>query len=136
MNFNFYIIKRGREYNFETYVDSGYDGDEFTSKLDFGSIMMYSAYAFSANGEPTITKKDGSLYSAQRSALSSGDIQGINSMYGTSSSGGTETNYINGEYYTIAGLTVLRSWGLWYYYSDNLGWREVKLTDAGYWTYA
>ncbi|MEO2063012.1 MAG: M12 family metallopeptidase [Christiangramia sp.] len=129
-------IKSGREYNFETYVDSGYDGDEFTSKLDFGSIMMYSAYAFSANGEPTITKKDGSLYSAQRSALSSGDIQGINSMYGTSSSGGTETNYINGEYYTIAGLTVLRSWGLWYYYSDNLGWREVKLTDAGYWTYA
>lgn len=125
-------IQNGREYNFQTYQDSGYDGDEFTTNLDFGSIMMYSPYAFSSNGEPTITRKDGSLYSVQRSALSNGDIQGANSMY--SSSGSTGTSYINGEYYTIAGLTVLRSWDMWYYNSPSMGWRQVELVD-GYWSY-
>lgn len=128
-------IQSGREYNFETYSDGGYDGDEFTTNLDFGSIMMYSPYAFSSNGQPTITKKDGSTYSVQRSALSGGDVQGVNSMYSSSGGSTTEPSYINGEYYTIAGLTVLRSWGLWYYYSPVLGWREVVLID-GYWNYA
>ena len=126
-------IKSGREYNFQTYQEGGYDGNEFTTNLDFGSIMMYSPYAFSSNGQPTITKKDGSTYSVQRSALSSGDIQGANSMYPSSSGGSTGTSYINGEYYTIEGLTVLRNWDRWYYYSSR-GWREVELRD-GIWYY-
>lgn len=127
-------IKSGREYNFQTYAESGYDGKEFTTNLDFGSIMMYSPYAFSSNGQPTITKKDGSTYSVQRSALSSGDVQGANSIYSSSSGGSTETSYINGEYYTISGLTVLRSWGLWYYNSPSMGWKQVELVN-GYWSY-
>ena len=124
-------IQSGREYNFETYETGGYDGKEFTTNLDFGSIMMYSPYAFSSNGQPTITRANGSIYSVQRSALSSGDINGVNSMYSSSSI--TVPTYINGEYYTIAGLRVLRNWDRWYYYSSR-GWREVALKD-GYWYY-
>lgn len=50
----------------------GFDRGNF----DFGSIMMYSSTAFSTNNLPTITKKDGSTFTVQRSALSSGDITG------------------------------------------------------------
>ena len=126
-------IQSGREYNFETYVEAGYDGDEFTTTLDFGSIMMYSAYSFSQNGQPTITRKDGSLYGAQRSALSDGDVKGINSMY-PSSTTTTTPSYVNGEYYTINGLTVLRYSNAWFYYG-KYGWREVRLFN-GYWYWA
>ncbi|MDX1701588.1 MAG: M12 family metallopeptidase, partial [Melioribacteraceae bacterium] len=126
-------IQSGREYNFETYADAGYDGDEFTTNLDFGSIMLYSPYSFSSNGEPTITRKDGSLYGAQRSGLSSGDIQGVNSIYPSGGDGG-EPNYINGEYYTINGLTVLRYYDVWWYETRYGGLKAVKLIDGNwYW---
>jgi len=150
---NFQNIASGAEHNFRTYEESGYDGSEFTSTLDFGSIMMYSSYSFSANGQPTIVKKDGSTYSAQRSALSNGDVEGIFSMYpGEAPTGGTteppttnpeptptipeptnpEPTYINGEYYTIAGLTVLRKKDSWFYKKDRGGWQEVVLIDGSW----
>ena len=125
-------IQSGREYNFETYVDAGYDGKEFTTNLDFGSIMMYSPYSFSSNGEPTITRKDGSLYSAQRSALSSGDITGANSIY--SSGGESGSNYVNGEFYTVHGLTVLYYFGDFYYQHSRYGWLKVEYVN-GAWRY-
>ncbi|MFD2187069.1 M12 family metallopeptidase [Aquimarina celericrescens] len=78
---NFQNIQSGREFNFQTYVQQGYDGDEYTGSLDFGSIMLYGSYAFSANGQPTIVRKNGSTYNAQRNGLSSGDIAGIGIMY-------------------------------------------------------
>ncbi len=125
-------IQSGRDYNFETYASAGYDGDEFTTSLDFSSIMMYSPYSFSNNGEPTITKRDGSLYSVQRSELSSGDIKGANAMYSGGSGGGTP-DYVNGEEYTIEGLTVLRYNDKWYYYT-RWGWRQVELNNGTwYW---
>lgn len=74
-------ISGGTEHNFQTYVERGNDGAEYTSSLDFGSIMMYSSYAFSKNGQPTITKKDGSTFTTQRNGLSADDIQGVNQMY-------------------------------------------------------
>ncbi|CAL67024.1 M12 family metallopeptidase [Christiangramia forsetii] len=129
---HFENIQSGRGYNFETYASAGYDGEEFTTNLDFGSIMMYSPYSFSKNGEPTITRADGSLYSAQRSSLSSGDVQGVNSMY-PSTDGGSETNYINGEYYTINGLTVMYYYDYWYYESP-FGLKRVELI-RGNWFY-
>ncbi len=128
---NWNNIQSGREHNFKTYEESGFDGDEFTSNLDFGSIMMYGPYSFSSNGEPTIVKANGSLYSAQRSSLSAGDNQGVNTMY---PEGSTEPTYINGEYYTLYGLRVLRYYDTWYYRSRT-GWKEVKLVD-GNWYYA
>lgn len=78
---NFQNIQANRDFNFKTYSQQGYDGDEYTSSLDFNSIMLYGSYAFSANGQPTIVKKNGSTYNAQRNGLSSGDIAGIKTMY-------------------------------------------------------
>lgn len=128
-------IQSGREYNFRTYQTNGYDGDEFTTNLDFGSIMMYSPYSFSSNGQPTITKKDGSIYNAQRNALSNGDIEGANAMYPSGSSETTTPTYVNGEYYTIEGLTVLRYYNQWYYNMGYYGWKRVVLKD-GIWYFA
>ena len=133
---NYANIQSGREHNFNTYEESGYDGDEFTSNLDFGSIMLYSSYSFSSNGQPTIVKVDGSTFSVQRNALSSGDKTGINVMY---PSGGTTEpvapTYTNGEYYTISGLRVLRHNDLWYYYSRIYGWKVVEVINNR-WYYA
>jgi hypothetical protein len=49
---------------------------------------MYPSNAFSMNGQPTITKVDGSSYTAQRNALSPGDIAIIKVMYPVASSSG------------------------------------------------
>lgn len=49
--------------------------------LDFGSIMMYSSFAFSSNGQPTITKKDGSTFTTQRNGLSTNDISIVKTKY-------------------------------------------------------
>lgn len=128
-------IQSGREYNFQTYSEGGYDGNEFTTSLDFSSIMMYSAYAFSKNGQPTITRTNGSTYSAQRSALSSGDKDGIGSMYPSSGGGEpTSPSYINGEYYTISGVTVFRYNDKWYFYT-RYGWKRILLNE-GVWYWA
>ncbi|TDN87556.1 astacin (peptidase family M12A) [Salegentibacter sp. 24] len=125
---NFDNIRSGTEHNFHTYETSGFDGNEFTSSLDFGSIMMYGPYSFSANGEPTITRTNGSTYQVQRSALSSGDIAGVKAMYPEE---GAKPTYINGEYYTLNGLTVLRNYDRWYY-NSKWGWKEVEI-KYGYW---
>lgn len=129
---NYQNIQSGREHNFKTYEEMGADGDEFTSNLDFGSIMMYGPYSFSSNGSPTIVKADGNTYSIQRTVLSEGDKEGINAMY---PGGTTEPVYVNGEYYVIEGLTVLRHNNLWYYYSRTYGWKKVELRN-GYWYYS
>jgi len=137
---NFDNILSGREHNFYTYEEAGYDGAEYTAGLDLGSIMMYSPYSFTSNGQPTITRKDGSLYSVQRSSLSNGDISGINVMYPGDITQpeptepeptepeptNPEPEYINGEYYVIEGVMVLRmddSW--WVEKGKNL--KEVEL---------
>ncbi|PJJ58664.1 M12 family metallopeptidase [Hymenobacter chitinivorans] len=73
-------IQSGYENNFVKYSTSGYSGTDFGA-LDFGSIMMYGSFSFSSNGQPTITKKDGSTFNIQRSALSAGDRAGIDIMY-------------------------------------------------------
>lgn len=125
-------VKSGTEHNFHTYEDSGFDGEDLTSSLDLGSIMMYSPYSFSKNGEPTITRSNGSTYSVQRSSLSSGDVHGINKMYPSDST--SKPGYENGEYYTINGVTVLRMYDTWYL-DTQFGWRELDLID-GTWYWA
>ena len=55
---------------------------------DYGSIMHYSAYAFSRNGKPTIEVKDRSIRNSvlgQRSGLSAKDLQHIDALYCDSS---------------------------------------------------
>ena len=137
---NYQNIQSGREHNFQTYQEQGFDGKEYTSSLDFGSIMMYGSYSFSSNGQPTIVKKDGSTFNTQRSGLSSGDKVGVNNMYPYSSGGSTTTPttpiYENGQYYTVSGVMVYRMHDKWYYYTRKYGWKEVKLSSSGYWYYA
>ncbi|MBL6447545.1 M12 family metallopeptidase [Fulvivirga sp. 29W222] len=79
VNINWNNINSGAVHNFEMYNfnSSGFDNGAF----DFGSIMMYPSSAFSSNGNPTITRKDGSTFTAQRTALSSGDIAGAAFIY-------------------------------------------------------
>ncbi|WP_170837058.1 M12 family metallopeptidase [Aquimarina amphilecti] len=74
-------IQNGKDFNFKTYIEQGQDGNEYTSSLDLGSIMMYGSYAFSKNGQPTITRVNGNTYNAQRNGLSDSDVLGINKMY-------------------------------------------------------
>lgn len=69
-------VETGKEHSFDkvnTQLNS--------SKFDFNSIMLYSSYAFSKNGLPTITKLDGSTFEAQREILSQEDINVIKSIY-------------------------------------------------------
>ncbi|MFN3405607.1 MAG: M12 family metallopeptidase [Cytophagaceae bacterium] len=79
-------IEPGKEHNFNRVSSTSFfDHGNF----DFGSIMMYGPTSFSVNGRPTITRRDGSTYSIQRTALSSGDLGIIANMY----PGGITTNY-------------------------------------------
>ena len=136
-------IQSGMEHNFKTYQEQGFDGKEFTGSLDFESIMMYGAYSFSKNGQPTITRTNGSTYSVQRSVLSTGDKTGINNMYPYKSTTSTtvqptapvEPVYVNGEYYSVEGVMVYRDWNRWWYYTRSYGWKEVKLSSVGFWYY-
>lgn len=125
-------IRTGTEHNFDSYVDTPWGGQDLTSDLDFSSIMMYGPYSFSANGQPTITKNDGSLYNIQRTRLSEGDIFGANKLY---PAGEVEPTYVNGKWYNLNGLRVYRANDRWYALSNYKGykyWREVKLI-AGIW---
>lgn len=73
-------IEAGREHNFLTYIERGEPGFEIGT-FDFGSVMLYSSWDFSANGLPTMTRLDGSTFNAQRNGLSAGDIETYNYMY-------------------------------------------------------
>ena len=68
-------IESGRSHNFDSEIAHNY------GPFDFGSIMMYSSFAFSSNGNPTITRLNGSTYTTQRTALSANDINALNDMY-------------------------------------------------------
>lgn len=72
-------IRPGTENNFRK-VPGAVD---YTSDLDFGSIMMYGPKFFSINGQQTIVSlvSSNGNYSIQRRALSADDIAGINIMY-------------------------------------------------------
>lgn len=78
---NYSNIVTGTEYNFDTYAAQGYDGFDYGNTLDLNSVMMYGPYDFSKNGLPTITRKDGSLFSIQRNGLSPLDIATVQAMY-------------------------------------------------------
>ncbi len=77
---NWSNITPGKEHNFQTYQAQGEDGFN-RGAFDLGSIMMYSSSSFSQNSRPTITRRDGSTYTAQRSRLSTGDIRIVRELY-------------------------------------------------------
>jgi len=71
-------IVSGKEINFDV-LDAGVEN---FGEYDYGSIMHYGEYFFSATGEPTIIVPDG-ITIGQRRALSDLDIQSVNKMYAT-----------------------------------------------------
>ena len=81
INIAFNNIQEGRENNFVRADLITDDVRDWAGNMSYSSIMMYSSYAFSKNGKRTITRKDGKAYTAQRNALSSTDIEGVNKMY-------------------------------------------------------
>ena len=81
INIAFDNIQEGKENNFVRADLRTNDVRDWAGNMSYSSIMMYSSYSFSKNGNRTITRKDGKTYTAQRNALSSTDIEGINKMY-------------------------------------------------------
>ncbi|OCX51517.1 hypothetical protein BEL04_15950 [Mucilaginibacter sp. PPCGB 2223] len=120
-------VTSGYEFNFDTYQAQGGDGFDLygSNGLDFGSIMMYGPYDFSSNGLPTITKKDGSLYTVQRTALSNDDIAGVNYMYSKSNLARI-TCGINGGIMGIGkAQSTLRGNGIFSYNTANGIWTQI-----------
>uniref|UniRef100_A0A182J7J7 Metalloendopeptidase n=1 Tax=Anopheles atroparvus TaxID=41427 RepID=A0A182J7J7_ANOAO len=72
-------IEEGKEHNFNIY-DSGLITD-FSVRYDYGSVMHYSATAFSKNGQRTIVPKDPNAPIGQRVGMSERDISKLNHMY-------------------------------------------------------
>ncbi len=135
LRINWDYIQEGMAFNFYTYQEQHLSGADYTSALDYNSIMLYGSYAFSKYGQgyPTITKLDGSTYQSNREYLSQGDIAGLNVMYPGDNGGGDQ--YVNGNYYTLYGLRVYRHDDKWWYWvqAENK-WKEVEYVD-GAWRY-
>jgi hypothetical protein len=70
-------VTSGREHNFNVDCSASY---RTFGWWETASIMHYSSFAFSSNGQPTLTLLDGSTFSAG-STLSSGDLQAVKEMY-------------------------------------------------------
>lgn len=83
-------MQAGVSLNFSQNISNGDD----VGGYDFGSIMHYGNYAFSANGKPTIETIPAGIPIGQRDALSTGDIRSIRSMYGSSGSAGVAADPI------------------------------------------
>lgn len=143
-------ITSGNEYNFNKYADGNH---EDIGSFDFNSIMLYGSYAFSSNGQPTITRKDGSTFNTNGSYLSYGDLAGIAarvpapnlpvSLYQHGNYGGWQVA-VNPGSYTLTGLaekgfvnddmTSFRVWSGYraiLYSDDNFGGAAYVITGEG-----
>lgn len=70
-------IEDSYKYNFNQHLTDGQDYGEY----DYQSIMHYTAYAFSKNGEKTIQPLQDNVEIGQRDHLSNKDIAAVNAMY-------------------------------------------------------
>ena len=71
-------VSSNQAYNF---AQSNATSDDLGS-YDYASVMHYNAYAFSANGLPTIETIPAGIPIGQRLGLSSGDIEAVKALYG------------------------------------------------------
>ena len=72
-------IEEGHEYNFNQHLTTNGDYGNY----DYDSIMHYSPYAFSKNGEKTIVPIIPGILIGQRDRISTGDIDAVKAMYPT-----------------------------------------------------
>ncbi|MBL8233562.1 MAG: hypothetical protein JNL98_34015 [Bryobacterales bacterium] len=68
-------IQSSASYNFGKQASTNF------GNYDYNSIMHYSAYAFSSNGQPTIETIPAGIAIGQRNTLSTGDVAGVRGMY-------------------------------------------------------
>ena len=76
---NWENIYEGTESNFYKYDYT----NKYGTQYDYGSIMHYSQYAFSHNGEPTITTLDPAMQDVigQRTVVTDNDWTKVKAMY-------------------------------------------------------
>lgn len=74
-------IQSGMEGNFR----KSSSAQLLTGQFDINSIMMYHAYGFSKNGQPTITLLNGQTYNGAQKTISPLDIEGTNKAYPSNS---------------------------------------------------
>ncbi|XP_012287980.1 zinc metalloproteinase nas-13 [Orussus abietinus] len=73
-------ITPGRDNNFKSATRDS--TNDFGVEYDYGSVMHYSAKAFSRNGQPTLVPRGNeNVYLGQRDGFSRKDIMKINRMY-------------------------------------------------------
>lgn len=70
-------IDEDYRYNFNQHLNDGQDFGNY----DYQSIMHYTAYAFSKNGQTTIMPLEEGVVIGQRKQLSAKDIAAVNAMY-------------------------------------------------------
>lgn len=113
-------ITPGFENNFDQMINDSEDFGDY----DYGSVMHYSAFAFTANGSPTIVKNDGTYYGlGQRDSLSQSDIAGVNDLYATAVG--------HPDYATLMTLYDALDGENWI---DVVGWRENNNCNPCSWT--
>jgi astacin len=66
-----------KSYNFAQNISNGDD----IGPYDYDSVMHYPAWAFSANGKPTIETIPPGIRIGQRSGLSAGDVAAVKALY-------------------------------------------------------
>ena len=76
---NWANILSGKDYNFEIINNPLYIEEDFS--YDYNSIMHYSPYAFSKNGNPTIESTDGSIIDPSE-AITALDAEHAKAIYG------------------------------------------------------
>lgn len=86
---HFYNVRPGFEGNFYKYSSGRAIG-----AYDASSIMHYPSYEFSKNGYATITRKDGTAYPGNYTAVSARDIEAVVEIYGDGASSATSTGEI------------------------------------------
>ncbi|XP_055643719.1 seminal metalloprotease 1-like [Toxorhynchites rutilus septentrionalis] len=72
-------IEPGHEHNFNKYNDSVVTS--YGTDYDYGSVMHYSAKAFSRNKQPTIEALEANVTLGQRKGLSEKDVTKLDLMY-------------------------------------------------------
>ncbi|AXT60750.1 peptidase M12 [Aquimarina sp. AD10] len=104
-------------------------------RFDVESIMIYSSFTFSKNGQPVMLELDGSRIPF-RSRLSAGDIAGTNQLYpgGDGGDGGGDTDtcegvdeWVRGRQYTVGDRVTYRGS---LYERDFSRWNRIKECDA------
>jgi uncharacterized protein (TIGR02145 family) len=126
-------IQEGKQHNFTEYRSSNPNTDGF----DIESIMLYSSYAFTKNGQPTIVNKNGQVFEVQRSQLSENDLEIIDQIYPgiptvvtLSITDITENSAISGGNITADGGTAVTARGVCWSTSENPTTANSKTTDG------